>query len=235
MGRRPTTQYELTLASKRHIAGGIWVITLSGFRNEFLPGQYLSVGLYDDVDSRDYSIYSSPEQAINNGEVAILLKEVDGGTISPRLCKASLGTRFLAQGPFGVFTIRGGEESNHHRAGDRTTEILMVATGTGIAPFHSMVCSRPGMDYRLLHGVSEASADFDYQDYEPGCLVQCVSKGAVPNGAFPGRVTDYLRVHHPAPTSHCYLCGGSAMVFEAVDILTSLGVPASRIYTEVYY
>ena len=111
----------------------------------------------------------------------------------------------------------------------------MVATGTGIAPFHSMVCSYPGMSYRLLHGVSEANADFDYQDYAPGRLVQCVSKGAVPNGGFPGRVTDYLRAHHPAPTSQCYLCGGSAMVFEVVDILTSLGVPASRIYTEVYY
>jgi len=48
-------------------------------------------------------------------------------------------------------------------------------------------------------------------------------------------VTGYLREHPVEPTRLCYLCGNSDMIYECYAILRSYGVPASRIFAEVYF
>ncbi|NJM14595.1 MAG: hypothetical protein HC896_03735 [Bacteroidales bacterium] len=43
---------------------------------------------------------------------------------------------------------------------------MFLATGTGISPFHSIVNSLPGLNYKLLHGVRYINEGYDKADYD---------------------------------------------------------------------
>ena len=108
-----------------------------------------------------------------------------------------------------------------------------IATGTGIAPFHSFVRSFPELNYTLLHGVRYASDRCNFELHDTERYIQCVSRED--GGKFKGRVTDYLRQHPVNPDTLFYLCGNCDMIFEAYDILVHQGVPRHHIMSEVFY
>jgi len=56
---------------------------------------------------------------------------------------------------------------------------------------------------------------------------------AVP-AAFPGRLTALLRVEPVEPSTYCYLCGNSDMIYEVYRILKEQGVSREHIFAEVY-
>ncbi len=187
----------------------------------FQPGQYLIVGLEGRRDMREYTIYSSPGEKY----LEILIKEIGEGLVSRALRQCLPGDLLAVQGPFGLFTIRGD-------AGARG-KFLFVASGTGVSPFHCFASSYPGLDYRLLHGVRWGSELYNRQVFDRSRFTSCVSREA--GGDFHGRVTGYLREHPTDPASLCYLCGSCDMIYEAFDILRGQGVPAERLFAEVYY
>ena len=127
------------------------------------------------------------------------------------------------EGPFGFFTIA----AEHARG-----PLLFVASGTGIAPFRAMVRSDPALDYLLLHGVRTLDDRYESDSYPADRYVPCVSRGS---GGFQGRVTDYLREHPVAASTPCFLCGNSAMIFAAFDLLKRQGVPSENLFAEVYF
>jgi ferredoxin--NADP+ reductase/benzoate/toluate 1,2-dioxygenase reductase subunit len=187
----------------------------------FRPGQYIHLGRQGRIDRREYSLYSPPDRDY----LEVLIKEVEGGLVSRDLKCCRPGEPLALAGPFGSFLIR--EE-------DRPAgRFLFVATGTGIAPFHCFVQSYPGLDYTLLHGVRTTREGYDWRVFERRRLVTCVSREA--DGDFRGRVTAYLRAHSPAPQTLCYLCGNSDMIYETLAILRDDGVPAERIFAEIYF
>lgn len=186
----------------------------------FAPGQYLSVGPAGDINMREYSVYSSPQ----DDYLEILVKEVEGGYVSTRLRGLGPGDPVQVDGPFGFFTID--DDWREHR-------FVFIATGTGISPFHNFVRSYPGIDYRLLHGIRDRSERYEIETYHHGRYVSCISRST--DGDFHGRVTDYLR-HNPVDTAaRYYLCGNCDMIYEAFDILQDAGVPHNHLFAEVYF
>ncbi|MCX7848320.1 MAG: hypothetical protein N2595_09870 [bacterium] len=128
-------------------------------------------------------------------------------------------------GPYGRFVI---EDPT-----DRGRKYLFVATGVGIAPYHSFVRSYPGLDYVLVHGVRYCEERYDREAYEGGRYIACVSRED--GGDYRGRVTEYLREHRVDPGTICYLCGSNAMIAEAYDILRGQGVPGDNLFTEIFF
>lgn len=187
---------------------------------DFEPGQYVRVGLDGEEKLREYSLYSSAQDA----SCEILIKEVLGGLVSPEICQCKMGDSLLIEGPSGSF----GLDPVTRRVG----RFVFVATGTGIAPFHSMVTSYPDLDYQLLHGVSYLNERYESADYLSGRYLSCVTRET--GGNFDGRVTDYLAVCEIEPDQFFYFCGNSDMIFDSFRILTERGVTRDRLFAEIY-
>jgi ferredoxin--NADP+ reductase/benzoate/toluate 1,2-dioxygenase reductase subunit len=186
--------------------------------DRFRAGQYVCVGLPALRERREYSVYSSEGEP----HLTILIREVEGGAVSPRLAALRPGDRISVEGPFGRLAAFPGEGPH-----------LFVATGTGISPFHSMAVSYPGLEYVLIHGVRTVDDLSLASGFSSDRVVSCVSRGH--GGTFTGRVTDFLRRWEVPPGSRAYLCGNCAMIFESFDLLMAAGLASDRIATEVYF
>lgn len=191
-------------------------------RIPFRAGQHILLGKKDDLQAREYSIYSAEQDDF----FEVLIKEVKDGTVSRQLRRLAPGDVVNFENPVGYFTL----PENDIRSG----KFLFIASGTGIAPFHSFVRSYPGLDYRLLHGVRFASESYERHDYTPERFVLCTSRDN--KGDFKGRVTDYLR-EHPVRDKNtlCYFCGNCEMIHEAYDILLKQGIHGENLFAEVYF
>jgi ferredoxin--NADP+ reductase/benzoate/toluate 1,2-dioxygenase reductase subunit len=204
----------------RNLSPSAYVLRMERNGLEFAPGQYINVGLAGRHDMREYSVYSGAGE----GFLEILVKEVEGGLVSRKLRRCKPGDEVAVEGPFGFFTI-----PPEARSGGR---LLLIATGTGISPFHCFALSYPGLDYRLLHGVRETSELYEHSVFG-GRVTSCLSRGE--GGDFSGRVTDHLRARPADPGTLCYLCGNCDMIYEAFDILRGQGVPSRQLFAEVYF
>ena len=114
----------------------------------FLAGQYVNVGLPGTAETRSYSFSSKP----GNRLTSFVVRNVPNGKMSEFLsATAQAGDKMTFAGPFGSFYLR-----------PVTRPVLMLAGGTGIAPFMSMlqVLEEKGSEHpvRLVFGVTN---DFD--------------------------------------------------------------------------
>ena len=131
---------------------------------EFQPGQYVALGLFgaaerpthfpaereahapDKIIKRAYSIGSSP---LTREYLEFYIAVVPDGGLTSRLALVREGDRvFLAPKITGTFTLE-------HVSAERN--LVLVSTGTGLAPFMSMVRTpstwTPGRRITVVHGV----------------------------------------------------------------------------------
>src|SRR5664279_1936974 len=130
----------------RNLTESTYVLRLEKSDFEFKAGQYLVLNVPGENKAREYSIYS-PEAA---SYIDLLIKEVDKGEISKELKYLKVGTKVEITGPFGFFVLRDNEPAKNNH-------FTFIATGTGIAPFHSIILSNPGLNYLMIHGVRPVS------------------------------------------------------------------------------
>ncbi len=202
----------------------------------FEAGQWINVEAMTSqgLEKRAYSVASAPHAALL--ELAVTL--VPEGALSPFLHQAPIGAEVIVDGPHGFFT----------RSGPAAQEpALMVATGTGLAPFRSMLLSssqasldRPPIT--LLFGC-RSEADILWRDE----LEALARAGHIrlevtlsrPGPTWHGR-TGYVQRHVPelarslgAP--HVYICGLNRMVSEVRQVCKQeLGYPRTHVHSERY-
>ncbi len=198
-----------------------YILKLERNGMEFNPGQHLTLGLYKNNQLREYSIYSST----NDTHLEVLIREVENGYLSRELKKLKAGDLIKIEGPFGFFSV---DESKKH-----THKHLFIASGTGIAPFHSIVKSTDGLDYKILHGIRYGDEQYARDEYPNDRYISCTSRDD--KGVFQGRVTDYLQQNDLDSNTLVYLCGNYEMINDVYDILTSKGFSPDNIRTEVYF
>lgn len=203
----------------KHLTESTYIVRFDKNNIQFFAGQHLSVGLVNDAQAREYSIYS----AENDPFLEILVKEVEDGIVSKRLKKLKPGDELRVTGPMGFFRL---EQKNIY-----TVPHLFIATGTGISPFHSFIKSYPTLQYQLIHGVRITSEAYDRNEYMNYTL--CTSREK--SGDFNGRTTEFLKGQEFSSNTQVYLCGNCDMIFEVYDILSDKGIPTENIHTEVYF
>ncbi|MBL7716923.1 MAG: hypothetical protein JNL01_15775 [Bdellovibrionales bacterium] len=186
---------------------------------------------------RAYSIASNPEQF----PIELCVKLVEGGPGTNYLYKLRPGDTFRGYAPYGDFVFE-------PKAGKHA---CFISTGTGIAPFRSMILSEyfknnMPASATMLFGCREFVEllyDAEMKEWVKSRKnfkwVPCLSRPENPNWTgFKGRVTDYLRSlgeDYPWTETDYYLCGGGAMIDEVKSILTAKGVQKESIHQEVYY
>ena len=205
----------------RDLTDSAYVIRFERHSIDFIPGQHITLGLPGDRQIREYSIYSPSSKPW----FEVLIKEVEEGLVSRKLHRVKPGDYLNFEGPFGFFTLN--ESDIPHR------KFLFIATGTGIAPFHSITGSYPQLDYKILHGVRYTNEAYEKNFYPDSRYVLCTSRD--PKGNFHGRVTDYLTYNEIESDTLVYLCGNCDMIYNVYDQLTSHGFNINQIKTEVYF
>jgi ferredoxin/flavodoxin---NADP+ reductase len=206
--------------SIRNLTESTYVLRFDRNDMKFVPGQHITIQLPGNNQVREYSIYSPEAEPY----LEVLIREVENGFLSRKLRKLRRGDLLNVEGPFGYFSI--------DRDKRQDGKFLFIASGTGIAPFHSMTGSYPGLYYKLLHGVRYANETYERNFYLPGNYLACTSRD---NGDFNGRVTDYLKTHLPDPQTLIYLCGNCDMINDVYYLLTSQGISYNQFRTEVYF
>jgi ferredoxin--NADP+ reductase/benzoate/toluate 1,2-dioxygenase reductase subunit len=208
------------LQNIRDLTEDTYVMRFDRHEMPFRAGQHITLGIPGNNQVREYSIYS----AVQDPSLEVLIKEINSGIVSKQLRKIIPGELLEVDGPFGYFTL---DEKQLNK------EYLFVGTGTGVAPFHSLAASYPGLNYTLLHGVRYGQEAYERNHFPQRRYILCTSRDG--EGDFHGRVTDYLKQKDLNMDTMVYLCGNCDMIYDVYDLLTSRGFPAGNIKTEVYF
>lgn len=205
----------------RFVSDNAFIIRFNRNNLQFKAGQFLAIGVKGSLQQREYSIYSGE----NDDYLEILVREVLEGNVSQQLKHCKAGDLLMVSGPLGILTI--------NEKDIRTKRFVFIASGTGIAPFHSIVTSYPTIDYTLIHGVRYLSEAYDKDDYDAQRYVLCTSREK--NGNYFGRVTSFLEDYSVEPDTLFYVSGNSSMIYEVYDILRKKSVSMKNIHSEVYF
>jgi ferredoxin--NADP+ reductase len=183
-------------------------------------GQCFSVGTRDLAINREYSMYSAADDPF----VDFLIREVEDGIVSPRLANCQIGDEVEIGGPYGEFCLKPEDVD--------TKDFVFLASGTGIAPFHSFVRSYPRLRYRIFHGIRFDDEQYEADHYNVDSYVPCISRPNIGSGM---RVPDRLKQEDLNPQSLYYLCGNRSMIIDTVTVLREKGVPGGSIYMETFF
>jgi ferredoxin-NADP reductase len=204
----------------------------------FVPGQWLSLKQTKpdgEELTRAYSIASPPA---DDNRFALCLNRVQDGFMSNFLCDMKEGAEIGCQGPFGDFILR-----------PPLRDSIFIATGTGIAPFRSMLhwlladpSRHQSRSFFLLFG-SRTQKDIYYHqeflqlaaehpnfDYLP-----TLSRGGPEWKGLRGYVQEHVPgVVQGRSEMHAYICGLDKMIKANRELLKGLGWDRKSIRYEKY-
>lgn len=237
-----------------------------GFK--FKAGQYGMLGMLEsepripeaapveyDETSKDPMIRRAYSISSGTGEVEYLefyVSLVSSGALTPRLFMLKEGSRlFVGPKAKGLFTIDKVEEGSN---------VLMVATGTGLAPYISMlrskVLAKTDRKIAVLHGASY-SWDLGYRreleslnaTHENFSYLPTISRpkddpswngkvGRLPPILDEEQLNYYCSFPVTPESCHVFLCGNPAMIEDAEQRLINKGFVSDRkgnLHTEKYW
>ncbi len=224
----------------------VWV-KFDGDPVPFEPGQYMTIGAFadDKLWQRPYSVASGPSVAGSEG-YEFYVRLVPIIRFTTLLWRLRPGSRMRMIGPKGKFMLEPDDRRTH----------LFVSTGTGLAPFMSMIREtlarkRPRKTV-ILHGVSRVS-DLGYRTelevmegeaFYPLRYVPTVSRPNDPrNAGWTGRtgrveavVSDVCRdLALRADRTVVYICGNPEMILNVERVLMDRGFPEFHVKKELYW
>lgn len=235
--------YNARLSRWEEIADGLAIVGVEHLEAPFPfePGQYGTLGLMgpEKLVQRPMSISSSADDL---SEYEFFIRLVQGGEFTTLLWERKVGDPINLKGPKGKFVLQ-----PDGRIG------LLVASGTGLAPFMSMLNTLRGRaetrDLVILHGVSY-DHDLAWRDElqairDSGFPLRYAATVSRPQSCpdwhgLTGRVEavtpDQLDENRlTAENTTVYLCGNPDMVSAVEAIATERGFPPEQIRKELYW
>jgi len=202
-------------------------------RFDFVPGQFVSFSarLAGKPITRAYSIASAPARG---NRFELCLNRVSQGLFSNFLFEMKPGGEVEMQSPLGMFVMR-----------QPPRESLFIATGTGVAPFRSMLQSHlaeSGPAITLLFGVRHQSHLMYGAEFEQLALRfphfrywPTLSRPGADWGGRTGRVQRHIdEAVGGRRDIDVYLCGLKAMVDDVRQRLKGAGFDRKQVLYEQY-
>jgi NAD(P)H-flavin reductase len=236
--------YNGRLSRWEEIAPGLAIVGVQALEDPFPfePGQYATLGLMgaEKLIQRPMSVSSSADDLT---EYEFFIRLVESGGFTPLLWERTLGDAINIKGPKGKFLLQ-----------DDGRRALFVASGTGLAPFISMIETLRGRnqarDIVLLHGVS-----YDYDLAWRKELTELEKGGGFPlryvatvsrpqqcpewtgcTGRVEAIVESQIDEHGVTPeNTTIYLCGNPDMITAVEEIATARGFPPEQVRKELYW
>jgi ferredoxin-NADP reductase len=209
----------------------------------FVAGQWLSLK-HTKPDgeelTRAYSIASSPPENAQSDKsrFALCLNRVQDGYMSNFLCDMQEGDTIECQGPFGDFILR-----------PPMRDTIFIATGTGVAPFRSMLqwllseeTRHQGKQLHLVFG-NRTEKDIYYHDeflrlateHKNFTYLPTLSRGGPEWPGLRGYVQEHVAALAKGRSDvHAYVCGLDKMVKANRQLLKDLGWDRKSILYEKY-
>jgi propane monooxygenase reductase subunit len=204
---------------------------------KFFPGQYVDIKVPGTTETRSFSMANTSSR--ENGRLEFVIKVYPDGLFSHFLAtRVAVGDRLELSGPFGVFTLREGQDA----------DLLFVGGGAGMAPILSLLRSmaergiarnatyyygaRQRRDLcfeKELRTLEESLPAFRY--------VPALSEPAEADAwdGEVGLITDVVkRLAGTLRGAHAYVCGPPPMVEAALPMLSAAGVEEKRIYYDKF-
>lgn len=202
---------------------------------DFYAGQFMELEIPGAEDQwRSYSVASPPG---TEPDMSFVIKVIGDGRFSGQLDRLSTGSALRVRGPFGTGYLRDGDRP-----------ILLVATGSGIAPILSILehAARTGdpRSITFVYGARTAGdlpceprlgelhqlLDLTYRPTLSGPTPGCYWVGE------PARVIDVVRrqIGDGSPYD-AYLCGKPEMCDSVTILLEAKGTPEENIFTDKFF
>jgi len=221
-------------------------LSMDGYREPipFIAGQFIQF-LWPIVDKehpekkkeliRSYSIASPPEE---RRFLEFCIKLVLGGAFTPSLWDLRVGDKLKMRGPFGKFVVHEPLDSN----------LVFIATGTGIAPFWGMIYHllKSGAQQKivLIFGVRyEVDVVYEQEfkklaaehpNFTPVFTLSRPQEPATWWGES-GYVQNLLEKYVDDPKTYkALICGLTTMIDQSVEKLKALGFTPDHIHYERY-
>jgi NAD(P)H-flavin reductase len=236
--------YNGRLSRWEEVAPGLAIVGVeTDQRFSFEPGQYATLGLMGPegkLVQRPMSVSSSADQL---DEYEFFIRLVEGGAFTTLLWQRKLGDPINIKGPKGRFLLQ-----------PDAKRCVFVASGTGLAPFMSMLDTLRDRDQTrdviLLHGASydhdlawrDELEGLERGDHFPLRYIATVSRPQhCPDWrGCTGRVETILEgqldtFRLTPETATLYLCGNPEMITRAEEIAVARGFPEQQIRKELYW
>jgi ferredoxin-NADP reductase len=240
--------YNGRISRWEEISPGLAIVAVQALEEPFPfePGQYATLGLMGTLGGQEKLIQrpmSISSSADDTSEYEFFIRHVEAGGFTPLLWERSVGDPINIKGPKGKFLL----QEDGRRA-------LFVASGTGLAPFISMIETLRGRgrtrDIVLLHGVSH-DHDLAWRQQLTelagghGFPLRYVGTVSRPQqcpdwtgctGRVETIVESQLAEHGLTPdTATIYLCGNPEMVSAVEEVAANHGFPPDQVRKELYW
>lgn len=210
---------------------------------DFIPGQFVTLDLpiHEKPNKRwrSYSIASAPN---GTNEIELVIVKMDGGAGTAYLFSLSEGAELTLRGPAGVFTLPQNLDQS----------LFFICTGTGIAPFRSMLhyINHHKLRHRDIYLISGTRTKQDLLYYnEMQQLAQSIPQlhylptlsreewegccGYV-HTVYEQVILNQQRQTGALPEASFFLCGWKQMVDEAKQRILALGYDKKSVHLELY-
>lgn len=199
----------------------------------FLPGQYIEV-IGDEGLRRSYSVANAPRA---DKQIELHIREVPGGAMSRYWFQQAKANDLLRlRGPLGTFFLRG----------QTGKDLVLLATGTGIAPVKAILEGLTALPVEALprsvtvYWGGRCREDLYWQaerfDALPGFrYVPVLSRAGDDWHGERGYVQDaMLRDHAYLANTLAYACGSDAMIHAAQARLHAAGLPDRQFHSDAF-
>lgn len=198
---------------------------------KYLPGQYISVIGPNGV-RRSYSIANAPRE---DGKLSLQIKKVEHGVLSHYwFSQVKPNDLLRIEGPMGTFFLR---ES-------KPEKLILLATGTGIAPIRALLENLARMPIELLPQIHvywgnrfEADIYSDLQNHlQSGATLNLVlSRPDSSWQGFRGYVQNIALEHHRnLENTEVYACGSNNMIQDAREKFEAAGLNRHKFYSDAF-
>lgn len=206
----------------------------------FKAGQYvqLEVPQYRRTSGPEYRAYSIASGADQHDRLELLITRVPEGAVTTYVHDhLKEGDELRATGPYGEFYLR-----------DSDRDILLIATGSGMAPIKSILhqVADQGIQRKAAFFFgARTKKDLYYVDQLEEWEKTTPQFRFIPTLSRPseedawqgekGRVTDLIqKCVADSADLDVYICGAPAMVESCIEVLAAKGVPEGRIFYDKF-